>query len=182
MPEAIDLDVREIAMASKQGTVDGLAALVVLNDGASVEKLAAMAKLDIGVMHRLLTTREFRERVTELMTYQELDIGTERKILQRMLKEATREDDEQPFKVFERAATWVYRQGGMLRADRQEVDVNNNIKISFTRDFSPDADFKAPNPMAGVVGVEDGRTIDVEADDGREPRPRESDANAESDD
>lgn len=159
-----DLDLRQIALQSEPGSVDGLASLVAHNEGATVEKLAALARLDIGVMQRLMTVREFRERVTELMTYRELDVEKERTILRKMLGEATNPDAG--FKTFERAATWVYRQGGMLRADRSEVDIKNSIQITFTRDLPPDADFAPPNPLAGVKGLEDGKTIEVSpADD-----------------
>lgn len=159
-------DLEQVALRSEAGSVEELARIVAFNPGATTEKLARLAGLDTPVMQRLMTDREFRERITEVMTYQELDVGKERQILQRMLNYAQSADE---FKEFERAATWVYRQGGMLRADRQEVDIQNNIHVSFDVPVVEKAasaagnSYRPPDKMAGVRGIEDleARTLTV---------------------
>lgn len=150
-------DIEQVAQITPFGDVDGLASYVARNPDVPIGKLARHTRLSREQVERLLTDKGFRERVTEVMTYAELSPENERKILRRMLSEATNEST--PFKDFERAATWVYRQGGMLKGDKTDVGVSGAIKVAFTLDDSvPGHDdvvdvYQAPDPLAGVVGL-----------------------------
>lgn len=150
-------DLEQVAQTSAFGDVDALASYIARNPDVPTSKLARQSRLSKAQIERLMTDKEFRERVTEVMTYAELDPVKERTILRRMLREAT--DDETPFKDFERAASWVYRQGGMLKGDKAEMAVAGAIKVAFTLDNSiPGHEgvvdvYQAPDPLAGVVGL-----------------------------
>lgn len=151
------MDLELLTEQSKFASLDDLASYVAVNTDVPLSKLARSTGLSQVQVKQLLVNRNFRERVTELMTYSALSPEKERRILMRMIDVAT--DDGTQFKDFERAASWVYKQGGMLRADKQEVDVSGGIQVSFSLDKAVSQDeiivdsYVAPDPFAGIVGL-----------------------------
>lgn len=155
------LDIEAVAASSAFGSVDDLAAYIARNTDAPTSKLASVTGLPRQEIDRLMTNAKFRDRLTEFLTYSELTPDRERKILLRMLEVATDDSGETSFKDFREAATWVYRQGGMLRSETQNVDVSGAVRVAFTLDPSvegiqrPVDEYVAPDPLAGVVGVDE---------------------------
>jgi hypothetical protein len=154
------LDIEAVAAQSAFGSVDDLAAFLARNTDSSITKLSRVSGLPKQEVERLLTNKQFRERLTEFLTYSELTPEKERKILLRMLEVATDESGATSFRDFREAATWVYRQGGMLRSETQNVDVSGAVRVAFTLDSSVEGiegvvdEYVAPDPLAGVVGVD----------------------------
>jgi hypothetical protein len=155
-------DLEAVANQSTFGDADRLAVYLAQNVDAPMRKLTRVTGLSKEQLESLLTSRPFRERLTEVMTYVELDPAKERKILRRMVHEAT--SDTSKFADFQAAASWVYRQGGMLRADKAQLDVGGSIRVAFTLDAEAthrpahEGRYVAPDPLAGVVGLLPGST------------------------
>jgi hypothetical protein len=150
-------DIEAIASQSKFEDVDRLALYIAKNTDTPEKKLARVTGLTTEQVASLMTDKQFRERLTEVLTYAELTPDREVAILRRMIREAT--DPNSDFRDFKDAATWVYRQGGMLRADKAQVDVGGAIRVAFTLDPSaegrprPEGSYVAPDPLAGIVGL-----------------------------
>lgn len=158
-------DIEAIASQSKFEDVDKLALYIARNTDTPDKKLARVTGLTTEQVASLMTDKQFRERLTEVLTYAELTPEKEVAILRRMIREAT--DPNSDFRDFKDAATWVYRQGGMLRADKAQVDVGGAIRVAFTLDPAAEArprhegGYVAPDPLAGIVGLP-GSTAEVE--------------------
>jgi hypothetical protein len=147
-----------LAQASTMGSVEELAAFVARNPEMPVRTLARRTGLTVADVQRLLTLRNFRERVTELMTYHELSPDKERAVLQRMISVAT--DPNSDFRDYREAASWVFRQGGMLRGEKTQVETDTTIRVALVMD-EPEAlpaaidvgGYIPPDPFAGVIGL-----------------------------
>ena len=152
-----NLDIEAVAAQSKFENVDDLAAYIARNTDAPNKKIARASGLPVQEIDRLMTSKPFRERLTEYLTYTELSPEKERKILRRMLDVA--QDENAEFRDFRDAATWVYRQGGMLRSEKAGVDVSGSVRVAFTLDPSIAGEdgildtYEAPDPFAGIVGL-----------------------------
>lgn len=150
-------DLEAVANQSTFGDADRLAIYLAQNTDTPIRKLVRTTGLSKDQLTALLTSRQFRERLTEVMTYVELSPAKEQKILRRMVDEAT--SDANKFADFQAAASWVYRQGGMLRADKAQLDVGGSIRVAFTLDAEAthrpahEGRYVAPDPLAGVVGL-----------------------------
>jgi hypothetical protein len=150
-------DVDALATQSAFGNTDALATYIARNTDVPLKKLAKATGLTVNQIEYLFTNRSFRERLTELMTYAELSPEKERKIFQRMIGKALADDTE--FKDFQAAATWVYRQGGMFKAEKAQVEHGGSVRVSFALDAPPEdrpaftAEYVAPDPLAGVIGL-----------------------------
>lgn len=151
------LDIEAVAASSTFETVDDLAAYVARNTDTPIKKMAKVTGLPTQELDRLMTDKEFRERLTEYLTYSELSPLHEQRILRRMLQVASDENTE--FRDFRDAATWVYRQGGMLRSEKSNVDVSGAVRVAFTLDAAAQDEtqildtYVAPDPLEGVVGL-----------------------------
>jgi len=161
------LDIEAVAAQSTFQTVDDLAAYIAVNTDTPVKKMAKVTGLPAQELTRLMSNKNFREKLTEFLTYSELTPERERRILRRMLDVASDENTE--FRDFRDAATWVYRQGGMLRSEKSNVDVTGAVRVAFTLDAAASDEtqildsYVAPDPLAGVVGLP-GSTAEEEAD------------------
>jgi len=161
------LDIEAVAAQSTFQTVDDLAAYIAVNTDTPVKKMAKVTGLPAQELTRLMSNKGFREKLTEFLTYSELTPERERRILRRMLDVASDENTE--FRDFRDAATWVYRQGGMLRSEKSNVDVTGAVRVAFTLDAAASDEtqildsYVAPDPLAGVVGLP-GSTAEEEAD------------------
>lgn len=150
-------DLEAIAGQSRFGDIDSLALYIARNTDAPEKKLARATGLTKEQVGGLLTDKQFRDRLTEVLTYTELTPQKEASILRRMISEAA--DPITDFRDFKDAATWVYRQGGMLRADKAQVDVGGAIRVAFTLDAAAEGrprhegSYVAPDPLAGIVGL-----------------------------
>ena len=153
-------DLEAVANQSKFGDVDALAAYLALNTETPTRKLARATGLAEDQLRLLMTSRVFRERLSEVLTFTELTPAVEQKVLRRMVREAT--SDSSDIKDVQAAASWLYRQGGILRADKAQVDVGGTIRVAFTLDAEAahrpahEARYVAPDPLAGVVGLLEG--------------------------
>lgn len=163
-------DIEAVAQSSKLGDVEALAAYVAANVDTPTKKMSRATGVTPDTLARLMSTKDFRERVTEYLTYAELSPDRERRILKRMIDVAT--DANSEFKEFREAATWVYRQGGMLKGDKAQVDVGGTIRVSFGLDLASDSSateildsYVPPDPLAGVIGLP-GSAASFEEDEG----------------
>ena len=162
------LDIEALATQSTFENVDDLAGYIARNSDVPTRKLAAATGLSVQQVDYLLTNKAFRERLTELITYTELTPEKERVILRRMLGKAL--EDNGDFKEFREAATWIYRQGGMLRAEKAQVEHGGAIRVSFALDTATEnepayvATYVAPDPFAGVIGLPGSTTQGEELD------------------
>lgn len=151
------LDIEAVAAQSTFQTVDDLAAYIAVNTDTPVKKMAKVTGLPAQELTRLMSNKGFREKLTEFLTYSELTPERERRILRRMLDVASDENTE--FRDFRDAATWVYRQGGMLRSEKSNVDVTGAVRVAFTLDAAASDEtqildtYVAPDPLEGVVGL-----------------------------
>jgi hypothetical protein len=161
------LDIEAVAAQSTFQTVDDLAAYIAVNTDTPVKKMAKVTGLPAQELTRLMSNKGFREKLTEFLTYSELTPERERRILRRMLDVASDKNTE--FRDFRDAATWVYRQGGMLRSEKSNVDVTGAVRVAFTLDAAASDEtqildsYVAPDPFAGVVGLP-GSTAEEETD------------------
>lgn len=150
-------DIEAIGAASSFGDIDALASYVARNTDAPIKKISRASGLDKDQVEALLTNRQFRERLTEVLTYSELTPDKERAVLRRMLDVTL--DPSTDFRDFREAATWIYRQGGMLRAEKAQVDVGGTVRVAFTLDPEAthlpgaEARYVPPDPFAGIVGL-----------------------------
>jgi len=167
------LDIEAVAAQSTFGTVDDLAAYVAINTDTPIKKMSKITGLPEQELSRLMSNKGFREKLTEFLTYSELTPERERRILRRMLDVAS--DENTDFRDFRDAATWVYRQGGMLRSEKGNVDVSGSVRVAFTLDAAASDEaqildtYVAPDPLAGVIGLpgsapeENAELVDVTA-------------------
>jgi len=164
------LDIEAVAAQSKFETLDDLAAYVARNTDTPVKKMAKVTGLPAQELQRLMTNKGFREKLTEFLTYSELTPEYERRILRRMLDVAS--DANTEFRDFRDAATWVYRQGGMLKSEKANVDVSGAVRVAFTMDASVEGGpeivdtYVAPDPLAGVIGLHGSSTEEESELDG----------------
>lgn len=153
-------DVEALAVGSSFGSLDGLALYVARNVGVPRRKLCAATGLSEVQVGFLLTSRVFRERLSEMIAFVELSPAKERVIFQRMLEKAT--DAGAEFRDVREAATWVFRQSGVLRAEKAQVEHGGSVRVSFALDSSTEDEsayasgYVAPDPFAGVVGLRGG--------------------------
>lgn len=178
------LDIEAVAASSTFQTVDDLAAYIAANTDTPTKKLAKVTGLPSQEIDRLMRNKDFREKLTEFLTYHELTPDRERKILRRMLDVASDQNTE--FRDFRDAATWVYRQGGMLRSEKSNVDVTGAVQVSFTLDAAAEGEgqvvdtYVAPDPFAGVVGLPGSTTEEENNDASVEPDVTDAGAQPQS--
>jgi hypothetical protein len=156
----------EAVALSSVGSVEELALVVAQHAGASQSKLRAVTGLPQVVLDGLLSSAQFRRRVTESLTLLRVSPGVEARILDRFVSTAVSE--ESSFRDFRESADWLLQQGGVKRAERSEIEVGGRVRVEFVVD-QPELDgagYSPPNPLAGVVGVRprlgEGDVIDVE--------------------
>lgn len=155
-------DIEEIAALSSAGSVDELAFVIAQHAGASRQKLLLVTGLPQPVLDRAMSNTSFRRRVTEFLTLSRVTPGVEARILDRMIH--TVQDDDVSFSQFREASDWLLQQGGVKRAERQEIEVGHRVRVEFVHDIPEDASgYRPPDPYAGVkrAGLGAGEDDDV---------------------
>jgi hypothetical protein len=132
-------------------SADDLVDFVVQNRSMSLPKMGKMLRLSVPEVRRLLGSADFRKRSSEVLTLQVVDLVSEERILDMVKADALSADTRPDFRV--KSAEFLLRQAGVERAREAKVEVDHSIRVVFEPPRLPPADWRPPDPLAGVVGA-----------------------------